>query len=234
MLVEEKDAFLHESRFARSPYRVISSFFLKDQAHASRAKKLYDKMSRQHPILTQKKDLPLAVLVTASDEHSIELCAQTMNAYFNALRMLGFKAGGSLQTLSQMLTLYDTFFQQEVSEYVTQLKIELENRGIHIKRLHYPFLGIITLAAADLQIVDEVAVLEEELRNTKALKGVKEFALVIAIQKLVREHADLQQAIDIQRLTAWQEILELGDFLFDLPAGATEGLADLLDIDLNF
>ena len=234
LLVEEKDAFLHECRFARSPYRVISSFFLKDQAHAGRAKKLYDEMSKQHPILTGKSDFPLAVLVTASEDHSIEQCAQTMHHYFNALRTLGFRAGDSLQTLTQMLTLHDAFFQQEFAEYVAQLKIELEKRGIHIKRLHYPFLGILALAAADLQAVEEVAVLEEQLRNTKALKGVKEFALVIAIQKLIREHVHLQQAIDIQRLTAWQEIELLGDFLFDLPAGVTEGLAGLLDIDLNF
>lgn len=232
--VEEKDSFLHEHRFARSPYRVISSFFLKDQAHAGRAKKLYDKMSRQHPVLTRKNALPLAVLITASEDQNIDLCAQTMRHYFDVLRTLGFKTGYSLQTLTQVLTLYDAFFHQEFAEYVVQLKIELEKRGIHIKRIHYPFLGILALAAADLQVVDEIALLEEQLRNTKALKGGKELAVVLAIQKLVKEYTELQQVMNTQRLASWQGILELGEFFLYLPAGVTEGLAGIVDMDLNF
>ncbi|KGR86747.1 DUF4003 family protein [Lysinibacillus odysseyi] len=232
--VEKKDSLLDEHRFGQSSYRVISSFFLKDKKHAGRAKKLYDKMSKHHPILTRKSDFPLAVIVTAPEDSDIDLYAQTMHDYFDALHMLGFKAGDSLQTLTQILTLYDAHFQQEFAEYVAQLKIELEKKGIHIKRIHYPFLGILALSAADTQVIVKVVMLEEQLRNSKALKGVKELALIIAIQKFVREYGGLHQVIDTQRFTGWQGILELGDLFFYLPVGATEGLAGLLDIDVNF
>lgn len=231
--VEEKDALLDAYGFARSPYRVISSFLVKDKAHADRAKRLFEEMNKHHPILTRKSDFPLAVLVTAAEDNNIALRAQTMYDYFGALRAQKFKAGDSLQTLTQLLTLYDAHFHTELVEYVVQLKIELENRGIHIKRLHYPFIGILTLAAADLQVVEEVVKFEEQLRKTKALKAVKELALVIAIQKIMRDE-DVQKIMDFPRLTIWQDVLELGDFFLYLPTGVTEGLSGLLDIDLNF
>ena len=231
--VEEKDALLGAYGFARSPYRVISSFLVKDKAHADRAKRLFDEMNKLHPILTRKSDFPLAVLVTATGDDNIALRAQTMHDYFGALRTRKFKTGDSLQTLTQLLTLYDANFHPELAEYVVQLKIELEKRGIHIKRLHYPFIGILALAAADLQVVGDVVTLEEQLRKTKALKAVKELALIIAIQKIVRAE-DVQKIMDLPRLTIWQDVLELGDLFLYLPTGVTEGLSGLLDIDLNF
>jgi hypothetical protein len=232
--VEEGDALLGESGFSRSPYRVISSFLVKDKAHAERAKGLYDEMNKHHPILTRKSDFPLAVLLTAADEDNIVLRAQTMHDYFDVLRTKGFKAGDSLQTLTQILSLYDAHFHKELSEYVVQLKIELENRGIDIKRLHYPFIGILALAAADLQVVEKIVLFEEQLLKKKALKAVKELALIIAIQKLIRDNNEAQKIIEPPRFTIWQEVLELGDFFLYLPAGAADGLSGLLDIDLNF
>lgn len=233
-VVEERDTLLGERGFVRSPYRVISSFFVKDKAHADRAKRLYDEMNKHHPILTRKSDFPLAVLVTAAEDDSIVLRAQTMHDYFSALRTSGYKAGDSLQTLTQILTLYDAHFHKELADYVTQLKIELENKGIHIKRLHYPFIGILALAAADVQVVEEIVILEGQLRKTKALKAVKELALIIAIQKLVRDYGDVQEVIDPPRFAIWQEVIGLGDFFLYLPTGVADGLSGLLDIDLNF
>ena len=232
--VEEKDALLGEHGFAHSPYRVISAFFLEDKAHAGRAKRLYDEMNRLHPILTRKSDIPLAVLVTARGDENIPLHARTMNDYFEALRKRGFKAGDSLQTLTQILTMYDIHFHMELAEYVTQLKIELENKGIHIKKLHYPFIGILALSAADLQVVGEVALLEGLLRETTVLRRVKELALIVAIQKLVRDHAEIQEAIDTTSAIHWEEILEMGDFFLSFPSGIPDGLSDLLGVDLNF
>ena len=232
--VEEKDALLGEHGFARSPYRVVSTFFLNDKVHAGRAKRLYDEMNKLHPILTRKSDIPLTVLVAASGDENIPLRARTMHDYFEALRKRGFKAGDSLQTLAQILTMYDIHFHMELAEYVIQLKIELENKGIHIKKLHYPFIGILALSAADVQVVGEVAFLEGLLRETTALRRVKELALIVAIQKLVRDYTEIQEAIDTTSAIHWEEIFEMGEFFLSFPSGIPDGLSDLLGVDLNF
>ncbi|MGM9950207.1 MAG: DUF4003 family protein [Lysinibacillus sp.] len=232
--VEEKDALLGGHGFARSPYRVVGAFFLEDKAHAGRAKRLYDEMDKLHPILTRKSDIPLAVLVTANGDENTPVQARTMHGYFKELRKRGFKAGDSLQTLTQILAIYDIHFHMELAEYAAQLKIELENKGIHIKRLHYPFIGILALAAADLQVVGEVVLLEGLLRETKALRRVKELALIIAIQKLVRDYTEVQESIGATSIMPWQVLYEMGDFFLSFPPGIPEGLSDLIGIDLNF
>ena len=232
--VEAKDALLREHGFARSPYRVISAFFLEDKAHAGRAKGLYEEMHKLQPFLTRKSDIPLAVLVTAHSDGDMPLQARTMHSYFEALRKRGFKAGDSLQALAQILTIYDIHFHMELAEYAAQLKIELEKQGIHMKRVHYPFIGILALAAADLQAVEEVVLLEGLLRETKALRRMKELALIVAIQKLVRDYADMQDIVGATGNISWEDVFEAGEFLLSFPPGIPEGLTELLGIDLNF
>lgn len=53
-------------------------------------------MNKFHPILTRKSDFPFAILLTANNDDSISLRAETMNRYFHKLRELGFSLGDAL------------------------------------------------------------------------------------------------------------------------------------------
>ena len=232
--LKKKDAILAECGFRSSPYRLVSAFFVKDTAHGVRAKRLYDKMDKFYPILTKKSDFPLSILLTANNDDSITLRAETMNHYFRKLRELGFDLGDALQTLTQILTIFDVQYNEELAHYVRKLKIELENRGVHVKRAHYPYIGMLALAATKLQLIEEIVQLEKQLQQCKATKGVRELSLVIAIQYVVRDYQDAQYAVDSKIFTNWLELFQFSEFFLYLPFNMTNGLTDLFNIDFNF
>ena len=232
--LKKKDSILAECGFRPSPYRLVSAFFVKDTAHGVRAKKLYDEMNKFHPILTRKSDFPFAILLTANNDDSIALRAETMNRYFHKLRELGFSLGDALQTLTQILALFDVHYNEELVYYVAQLKTELENRGVHVKRVHYPYIGMLALTATKLQLIEEIVKLEKQLQHSKATRGVRELALVLAIQYLVRDYQDAQHAVNSTTFTSWLELFQFSEFFLYISFDIANGLTDLFDIDLNF
>ena len=232
--LKKNDTILAECGFRPSPYRLVSAFFVKDTAHGVRAKKLYDEMNKFHPILTRKSDFPCAILLTANNDGSIVLRAETMNRYFHRLRELGFSLGDALQTLTQILTLFDVHYNEELAHYVALLKTELENRGVHVKRVHYPYIGMLALTATKLQLIEEIVKLEKQLQHSKATKGVRELALVLAIQYLVRDYQDAQHVVNSITFTSWLELFQFSDFFLYLSFDIANGLTDIFDIDLNF
>ena len=232
--LKKKDAILAECGFRPSPYRIVSAFFVKDTAHGVRAKRLYDEMNKFHPILTKKSDFPLAILLTANNDDSIALRAETMNRYFQKLRELGFRLGDALQTLTQILTVFDVHYNEELAHYVAQLKTELENRGVSVKRVHYPYIGMLALTATKLELIEEIVKLEKQLQHSKATKGVRELALVLAIQKLVRDYQAVQHAVDSTTFTGWLELFQFSDFFLYISIDIANGLTDLFEMDFNF
>lgn len=232
--LQKKDTMLAECGFRASPYRLVSAFFVKDTAHGIRAKKLYDEMNKFHPILTRKSDFPFAILLTANNDDSIALRAETMNRYFHKLRELGFSLGDALQTLTQILTLFDVHYNEELALYVAQLKTELENRGVHVKRVHYPYIGMLALTATKLQLIEEIVELEKQLQHSKAIKGARELALVLAIQYLVRDYQDAQHAVHSTTCTSWLELFQFSDFFLYISFDIASGLTHLFNIDVDF
>ena len=115
-----------------------------------------------------------------------------------------------------------------------QLKIELENRGVHVKRVHYPYIGMLALTATKLQLIEEIVKLEKQLQHSKATKGVRELALVLAIQYLVRDYQDAQHAVNSTTFTSWLELFQFSEFFLYISFDIANGLTDLFDIDLNF
>ncbi|MFF5996358.1 DUF4003 family protein [Lysinibacillus sp. KU-BSD001] len=232
--LNKNDRLLAECGFSRSLYRMVSAFFVKDVAHGMRAKKLYDEMNKYHPMLTRKSDFPFAILLTANNTESASAHAQTMNHYFKSLRERGFKLSDALQSLTQILMFFDVHEHKELVDYVAQLKIEFEHRGVQVKKIHYPFIGLLALTATDLQLVEEIVKLEQQLRSSRVTNGVKELGLIIAIQKLVFDYAEVQQAIHTTQMTSWADLLQFSDGLLYFSFHFIDGLTDLLDINLNF
>lgn len=227
--LEKKEEILAQCGFKKSPYRTASALFIEDTAHGVRAKKLYDAMHKQHPILTRTSDFPLAVLLTLKNEGNIELRAQTMKQYFISLREKGFKMSDFLQALTQLLTLFDVNYREELVHYVVKLQTVLQEQGVKIKRMHYPYIGLLALTATDMEMIKAVTKLEQQLRETKALKQAKELALVFAIQKLVQDYVEAQDAVLTTQFAHWSDLFQFGDFFLYLDPNVPVSIGELFD-----
>lgn len=234
MMLKEQERILAACGFRKSPYRIAGAFFIEDTAHAIRAKNLYDAMHKHHPILTRKSDLPFAVFLTIKDETSAVLRAQTMHDYFVKLRTEGFKVSDSLQTLTQLLTLFDVQYREDLAYYVIKLRDALVEQGIKLKKMHYPYISLLALTATDLKMVQKIVVLEEQLRQTKALKHVQELALIFAIQKLIRDYSEAQNVIQNAQIGHWSDLLEFSDLFMFLDLSMPESITGLFDIQFDF
>lgn len=231
--LKKNDALLHECQFARSPYRVVSALFVEDTAHAVRALALHKEMNKHHPILTTESDFPFAILLTAGNTEDVTIRAKTMHAYYDRLKALGFKMGDSLQSLTQLMTLYNSHYEEEFAQYVVKLKEELEQRGVKVRRAHYPFIGILALTATNTQFIENIISLHKQLIALKMFKGVEEIALVVAIQKLVKDYAVAQNLIDVSMFGRWQELLDFSEFFMSFPSIISDGIGEMFSIGFN-
>lgn len=231
--LKKNDALLHECKFARSPYRLVSALFVEDTAHAKRALALHKAMNKHHPILTTKSDLPFAILLTAGNTEDVNIRAKTMHTYYDRLKASGFKMGDSLQSLTQLVTLYSPNFEEEFAQYVVKLKEAIEQRGIKVKRVHYPFIGILALTATNTTLIETIISLHKRLLALEMFKGVEEYALVVAIQKLVKDYIAVKNLININSLGRWSDILDLSEFIMDFPSLISDGIGQLFNLDFN-
>ncbi|WP_332649112.1 DUF4003 family protein [Lysinibacillus sp. 54212] len=231
--LKKNDALLQECKFARSPYRVVSALFVEDTAHAVRALALHRAMNKHHPILTTKSDFPYAILLTAGNEDDVHIRAKTMHEYYIRLKELDFKMGDTLQSLTQLMTLYSAQYEEQFALYVAKLKDELEQRDVKVKKLHYPFIGILALTATDTQFIENIIDLHKGLTSLKMFKGVEELALVVAIQKLVKDYGAVQEVIDVSKYSRWQELLEFSEFFVCFPSAISNGIGEIFNVDFN-
>lgn len=224
--LEQNERYLNEVGFKKNTYRSIAALLLVDEYHAKRAKALYNEMRGYHRFLTGKDDIPFAVLLTAEKEGTIGLRAQTMHRYYKELREQGFKTGDELQALSQLLTLYDLRYQDVLVSYVVQLKMEFEKRHIRVKKLHYPYLGLLALVATNTEVVQEITDLHKELLTKKLFSGAKALALIVAIQQTIQGLVRVKETIDLT------QALEISNFMLEMSAQIGSGIFDVFTSDL--
>lgn len=207
------DQFLKEAKFKKSPFRGIGALFLQEdkQQHAERARKMYVEMNRNQRILTTNGDIPYIVFLTSNNENDPLTQAQTIYKYYQALRKQKFVMGNQLQALAQIMTIYSSVYNEILLQYVLQLKKELEKRGIKVKKMHYPFIGVLAMAATNASKIDEVIQLHNQLLELKVFKTAKYYALIVAIQKIIRDTIEIQEIIDLAPITNLPQLVELLD-----------------------
>lgn len=229
------EALLDAGGFKKNSYRSLASFFIEDTAHVVRVSTLHKQLKKLQPFLTRGSDLPYLVLLTQSGEGDEATRATSIQAYYKALQKLGFKMGDALQALAQLLTLYKVSYVEELALYVQQLKKEFEQRGLKVKRKYYPYLGVLAIRATDTAKVDEIMALVHALEQSNALKGVKDLAFMIAVQKFMHEHAlHAVEEATITRATLRDEWLYVFmDLFFYFPSIALDGIESILDIDFS-
>lgn len=233
---QKGEALLEANGYKKSAYRSLSSFFIEDTAHAVRVKTLHQQLKKLQPFLTRNSDLPYLVVLTAraseGEEHER---AKSVQAYYKALQKLDFKMGDSLQSLAQLLTLYNVTYVEELALYVQQLKIEFEKRGLKMKRKYYPYLGVLAVRATDTAQVERITELVHALKRSTALKGVQDLAFMIAVQKFMHDYSNTA----IEDVTITRSNVEEGwlyvfiDLLFNFSSVAIDGIGSILDFDFS-
>lgn len=225
------DAALEKVKFKNTSYRVLGALFLQEDEmeHAQRAKRLFDEMNRNQRILTSKEDIPYAVYLTSNPDENPKEQADTIVRYYTYLRKNHFTMGNHLQALAQIMTIYKSDYNETLLRYVVQLREELIRRNIKVKKAHYPFLGVLALAATNESKIDEIVSLHNQLLELKVFKSEKKYALIVAIQKIVQDLVDVQEMIDMTPLTKITELFDTVDFMLDLGIHFPTGISDVAD-----
>lgn len=225
------DELLQKVKFKKSPHRILGALFLQKSnfQHAQRAKNLFDEMNRNQRILTSKEDIPYVVFLTADPFVKPKVQADTILKYYNNLRNNQFAMGNHLQALAQIMTVYSTEYNEILLQYVVKLRKELIERGIKVKKLHYPYLGVLALAATNELNINEITLLHNQLIEQKIFKNAKDYALIVAIQKIVQDLLEVQHLIDMTALTNILGIFDIVDFVLDFGPLVPTGIADVID-----
>lgn len=225
------DSLLADVKFKQSPFRILGALFLQGDSfeHAKRAKNLFDEMNHLQPFLTSKEDIPYVVLQTSVQEDSMGQRAETIQRYYLELKKHQFTIGNHLQALSQIMTIYSTDYNELLVQYTIQLRKELIKQNIKVKRMHYPFIGILALAATDDFKIREICILYQQLMEQKAFRYAKEYALIVAIQKIVNDLLNVQNLIDLTPLIRLSQMSEIAEFVLEFTGLIPSGVSDIID-----
>lgn len=226
------EELLDSCGFDKSPYRSFASFFVEDTAHAIRVNALHRELKKRQRWLTRASDLPFIVLLTKNSNEQSEKQAESIHHYYQVLTKYDFKTGDSLQALAQILTVYKVDYVEELALYVKQLKLELEQRNVKMKRKYYPFLGVLAIIATDTQLIEQIVSCTKALQESSVLKGMKEMAFILAVQKFVQEYKEhIMMTSDKLDYTL---LVDFMDMFFHFPGIAIEGIGSLLEIEFPF
>lgn len=224
----KKDQMLKEAKFRNTSHRALGALFLQEdeREHAIRARQLFDEMNRNQRILTSNEDIPFVVYLTSNHKEQPKAQADTIVKYYNELRKYHFTMGNPLQALAQIMTAYSSDYNEVLLQYVVQLREELLKREIKVKRMHYPYLGVLALAATNQTKVDAIVSLYNQLKEDK---DIKPYALIIAIKKVIQDVLEIQELIEMTPLSDLSGLLEIADILVDLVGIFPPGISDVVD-----
>ena len=225
------DEILGNVNFKKSPYRILGALFLQqnDLEHAQRAKELFIEMNKKQRILTSKEDIPYAVFLTTDSGVNPNEQADTIMKYYSSLRNHQFTMGNHLQALAKIMTVYSSDYNKILLQYVVKLREGLQERGIKVKKLHYPYLGVLALAATNDSKMDEITALHHQLLEQKPFKNAKDYALMVAIQKVVQDLLEVNNLIDMTPLTNVLGLFDIVDFILDIGPFFPTGISDVID-----
>jgi len=229
--IVENDEILETVKFSKSIYRLIGALFLHkgNLEHAQRAKKLFEEMNQNQRVLTSKESIPYVVFLTANPIVKAKNQADTIMKYYRELRENQFTMGKHLQVLAQIMTIYSADYNEILFQYVISLRDALTGQGIKVKRVHYPYLGVLALAAANETKISEILSLYTLLKKQTIFKNAKDYVLIVAIEKIVQDVIEVQNVIEMTALTNLLEILNVVDFVLEIGSYVPSGISGVLD-----
>jgi len=169
------------------------------------------------------------VFLTANPIVKAKNQADTIMKYYRELRENQFTMGKHLQVLAQIMTIYSADYNEILFQYVISLRDALTGQGIKVKRVHYPYLGVLALAAANETKISEILSLYTLLKKQTIFKNAKDYVLIVAIEKIVQDVIEVQNVIEMTALTNLLEILNVVDFVLEIGSYVPSGISGVLD-----
>ncbi|MFD2706634.1 DUF4003 family protein [Salibacterium lacus] len=154
---------------------------------AERTMDLFQKMKKEHPMLTDANDYPLAVLLAMEEENDMAARVETC---YDALKREGLTSGNHLQFLSHILTLGSGGQPQQAAGRAAEVLDKWKRTGLKAKSMYYPVIGMMALLpeeSLDLETVHDTA---EQLNRTKAFKWSKDMNILAAASFFVSDHLE--------------------------------------------
>lgn len=175
---------LRMANMRSSAFTYIAAFLLDDDMDASRISAIYEEMKKHHRFLTSYDDYPAAVII-AKREGRVNELIEISERYYRGLNEKGLWKGNNLQFLANMLVMCGDF-QHDLVRDVIYTKEELIRRGLKVKEIHYPALGVIALTGK----IKEAAGFAVKLAEMKEFKWYKEMAITVAATFVSQEYID--------------------------------------------
>ncbi|RJS61236.1 DUF4003 family protein [Bacillus sp. PK3_68] len=158
---------------------------------AVQAKQIHKKMRKNHYFLTSQDDYPLSILLARQDQGEL---IDKIEFYYSKLSEGPFWKGNDLQLLSHILAQSNSNDWESLVERTFRWFEEFRSRGLKVKGLHYPLIGLLALTASPQELIEEVLILAETLNQEKLFKWYRDMGLLIAGQIVVREKISEDQA----------------------------------------
>ena len=173
---------------------ILADMVYVDEAdrYASRGKKIYELMKKEHPFLTSGEDGVFAVLMAFSEKEDSELIADMEACY--AILKGQFSSSNSVQSLSHVLALSDGT-PEEKCKKVFALNQELKNSG----RKYGTYYELAVLGAVSL-VSDDVKALAEDMLSVDGFLANQKGYGFFGIDKKTRlMHAAMLVASDYSK-----------------------------------
>ncbi|SFL91950.1 DUF4003 family protein [Salibacterium qingdaonense] len=172
---------------------------------ARRTMDLFQKMKKEHPMLTDANDYPLAVLLAMEKESDM---AARIETCYDALKREGLTSGNSLQFLSHILTLGSGGQPQQAAGRAAEVLDKWKRTGLKAKPMYYPVLGMMALLpeeSLDLEAVRDTAA---QLNRTKAFKWSKDMNVLAAASFFVSDNMEEGSLAETGLYTSVEAIIQ--------------------------
>ena len=151
--------------------RIVSSEKL--EGYIQRGRRLYDRMKKEHRILTTKEDIAFAVMLAFSDKTDDELIEDMEQSY----KILKKSAdNNSIQTVSHVLAMASGTPEEKCARF-SELYDSMKKKGRTYGK-HYELAMLAALTIADFSatdIINDIADVEAFLAMHKAFSDLSEF-----------------------------------------------------------
>lgn len=208
ILFNKADA-LKTAGFKESVHLYLAASLLPDEAYlnaeADKAKDLYEEIKKRHRFLTYHDDYTYAVLLRNNGDPSQQ--ADVM-PYYDDLRATGFMSGNELQWMSQILAYGNSSFDRSLPSRAAEIRDSFKVLGTKIRTSHFPQLGFVTGFRLNALQLQQLAEIVKNLEGMKLFRWYKDMAFPIAVQLMIRELIEGDQAIDVSMAATVEMLMQ--------------------------
>ncbi|MCO7126798.1 DUF4003 domain-containing protein [Sporolactobacillus shoreicorticis] len=164
--------YLIKAGFARQQQTYIAAAILSGMNHpkafqiSEKAFSLYRLLKKEHPILTNKSDVSLIVLLVQLEEDVAELLEKEEHIY-TYLNKNGFRKCDDLQTLACLLAYISESTGSKLAQKTARIKEALEDQKIRLRSSCYPIYGVLALLANEYETAGAVIEFYQQMRSKK-------------------------------------------------------------------